>query len=78
MVEEAAATRLSRLMEREEAEAHVESFEARVHYLSSSLIVTIPVKVARELGLRLGDRVHVRVQKMREAPRSLTAAQKTV
>jgi len=78
VVEEAAATRLSRLMEREEAEAHVESFEARVRYLSSSLIVTIPVKVARELGLRLGDRVHVRVQKMREAPRSLTAAQKTV
>jgi len=37
-------------------------FEARVRYLASSLIVTIPARVVRALGLRLGDRVVVRVK----------------
>ncbi len=38
-------------------------FEAKVRYLASSLIVTIPAKVAREMGIRLGDRIIVRVRK---------------
>jgi len=44
------------------------NFEARVRYLSSSLIVTIPVKVARELGIKLGDRVVIQVQKKEPRP----------
>jgi len=40
-------------------------FEAKARYLASSLIVTIPVKVARELGIKLGDRVIVDIRRKR-------------
>jgi len=40
-------------------------FEGRVRYLASSLIVTIPVRVARELGLELGDKVIVNLRRRR-------------
>ena len=40
-----------------------ESFEAKVRYLASSLIITIPIKVARELELKLGDKVQIKIQK---------------
>ncbi len=46
-------------------------FEAKVRYLASSLIVTIPARVAREMGIRLGDRIIVRVMK-KEAKPALT------
>ena len=39
-------------------------FEAKVRYLASSLIVTIPVRVARELNLELGDKVQVKLAKL--------------
>lgn len=35
-------------------------FKAKVHYLASNRIVTIPSKVTRELGLNLGDVVIIR------------------
>lgn len=43
-------------------------FEARVRYLASSLIVTIPARIAREMGLKLGDRVLIRVRKKESTP----------
>ncbi|HDI52660.1 MAG TPA: AbrB/MazE/SpoVT family DNA-binding domain-containing protein [Candidatus Bathyarchaeota archaeon] len=45
-------------------------FEAKVRYLASSLIVTIPARVAREMGIRLGDRIIVRVMKKEAKPAS--------
>ena len=66
MVEEVSSPRLSKLIEGEHEGIYVGNFEARVRYLSSSLIVTIPVKVARELELKLGDRVIIKVRKKGE------------
>lgn len=66
MVEEVNSPRLSKLIEGQHEGIYVENFEAKVRYLSSSLIVTIPVKVARELELKLGDRVIIQVMKKRE------------
>ncbi len=66
MVEEVNSPRLSKLIEGQHEGIYVENFEAKVRYLSSSLIVTIPVKVARELELKLGDRVIIQVRKKRE------------
>ena len=43
-------------------------FEAKVRYLASSLIITIPARVAREMGIRLGDRILVRVRKKEVKP----------
>ena len=33
-------------------------FEAKVRYLGASFIVTIPVKLIRELGIKLGESSH--------------------
>jgi len=77
VVEEVVSPRLSRLIERGEAEANVGNFEGRVRYLSSSLIVTIPVKVARELGITLGDRVQVQIRKKMEAVPALATGQRS-
>ena len=63
MIEEASPLRLQERIEEEHGETHTRNFKAKVCYLSSSLIVTIPVKVARELGIRLGDRVIIQVRK---------------
>lgn len=63
MTEEVSSLRLSRRIEEEHRETYTRNFEGRVRYLSSSLIVTIPVKVARELGIKLGDRVIIQVRK---------------
>ena len=68
MVEEVVPLRLSSLIEREQGEAYIGNFEARVRYLASSLIVTIPVKVARELGIKLGDRIVIQIQKKEATP----------
>ncbi len=38
-------------------------FKAKVRYLASSQIITIPAKISRELGLRLGDIIHVEIKK---------------
>lgn len=54
--------------EEEYNERYSESFEANVRYLASSLIVTIPVKVTRELGIKLGDRVLINIQKSKASP----------
>jgi hypothetical protein len=43
----------------------VKDFEAKVRYLASSLIITIPVRVARDMELRLGDRVTIKILKKR-------------
>lgn len=59
--------------EEEQREAYSRSFEAKVRYLASSLIVTIPARVARELGLKLGDRVQIQVRKKRRLQSALTA-----
>jgi hypothetical protein len=66
MVEEVNSPRLSKLIEGQQEGIYFGNFEARVRYLSSSLIVTIPVKVARELELKLGDRVIIQVRKKRK------------
>ena len=50
-------------------------FEAKVRYLASSLIVTIPARVAREMGIRLGDRIIVRVMKKEAKPASTSRSQ---
>lgn len=50
------------------SERYSESFEANVRYLASSLIVTIPVKVTRELGIKLGDKVLIHIQKSKASP----------
>lgn len=68
MVEKIDSIRLLKQVAEEHGERHVGNFEARVRYLSSSLIVTIPVKVARELGIKLGDRVVIQVRKKEESP----------
>lgn len=39
------------------------TFEARLRYLASSIIVTIPVRVVREHGLNLGDKVMIGIRK---------------
>jgi hypothetical protein len=38
-------------------------FEARIRYVASSQIVTIPVKISRELELRIGDIVKITIEK---------------
>jgi len=67
MVEGVSFRRLSETIEEEDGEAYSKSFEARVRYMASSQIVTIPVKIVRELGLELGDRVIIRIMK-KETP----------
>jgi len=39
------------------------TFRARVRYLACSQIITIPKKVSRELGLRLGDTIYVEIKR---------------
>ena len=63
MVGERSFRRLSETIEEEDGETYSKSFEARVRYSASSQIVTIPVKIVRELRLELGDRVIIRVLK---------------
>lgn len=46
-----------------EKDSNNADFDARIRYLSSSLIVTIPAKVARGLKLELGETVTIKVQK---------------
>lgn len=38
-------------------------FEARVRYVASSQIITIPVRVSRELELKIGDIVKISLEK---------------
>jgi len=42
-------------------ESYGATFEAKLRYVASSMIVTIPVKVVRELRLSLGDMVIIRL-----------------
>jgi len=76
VVEEIGSIRLLKQVAEEPGERHVVNFEARVRYLASSLIVTIPVRVARELGLKLGDRVIIQVR-MKEASPTLALKRRT-
>ena len=46
-----------------EKELNNADFEARLRYLASSLIVTIPAKIAKELELKLGETVTIKLQK---------------
>jgi len=39
------------------------NFRARVRYLGASYIVTIPKRVAKELGLELGEEVDIEIRK---------------
>lgn len=68
MVEEIGSTRLLKQVAEELGERHVVNFEATARYLASSLIVTIPVRVARELGIKLGDRIVIQIQKKEATP----------
>jgi len=52
-----------RLIKTETEETSIGYFETRTRYLASSLILTIPVKLARELGIKLGDQVCIQIQK---------------
>ncbi len=52
-----------RYTKNEMEETPIGYFETRTRYLASSLIVTIPVKLARELGIKLGDEVSIQIQK---------------
>ena len=45
------------------------SFNARVRYLTTSLIITIPAKCARELDLKIGDTVKIKLEKENSNPR---------
>jgi len=38
-------------------------FKAKIRYLASSHIITIPARVCRDLGLRLGDMVIVEIKR---------------
>ena len=44
------------------------SFNARVRYLTTSLIITIPAKYARELDLKIGDTVKIKLEKENSNP----------
>ena len=66
MVDEVESPRLLKRVSEEERQ--VRYFEARARYLSTSLIVTIPTKIVRELDIKLGDRVSVQVQKKEAGP----------
>ena len=68
MIEGGDSLRLSKRIVETPEGTYARNFEAKVRYLSSSLIVTIPVKVARELGIKLGDRVVIQVQKKEPRP----------
>ena len=68
MVEEIGSIRLLKQIPEEPGERYSENFEATARYLASSLIVTIPVKVVRELGIKLGDRVIIQVRKKEASP----------
>ena len=61
------------LVEEENDVISSKNFEAMIRYQASSMIVTIPVKVARDLRLKLGDRVTIHVQKKRDASLALTS-----
>ena len=41
-------------------------FKAMVRYIAADEVVTIPRKVSRELGIRLGDMVKIRLRKTME------------
>ena len=43
------------------------TFEIGVRYMGSSLIVTVPMRVKRKLGLKPGDRVVINIRKKMEA-----------
>lgn len=68
VVDEVSSPRLLKQIAEKHLDRYSGNFEARVRYLSSSLIVTIPVKVARELGIKLGDRVMIQVRKKEATP----------
>jgi hypothetical protein len=57
------ATSLPRRVEEGPSTPGSREFKARIRYLASSLIVTIPARVAREMGLRLGDMVVIMLRK---------------
>ena len=54
---------LLKQLEDDQRETCSKSFEAKARYLASSLIVTIPVNVARELVIKLGDRLIIQIWK---------------
>lgn len=72
MVEEVSRQHQWKGIEDVQGETNSRNFETRVRYMASSLIVTIPVKVARELGIKLGDSVLIQVQKKEEVNPSAT------
>ena len=72
MVEEVSSKHPWKRIEDVQEETDSRNFEARVRYLASSLIVTIPVKVARELHIKLGDSVLIQVRKNEEVSPSAT------
>ena len=63
VTEEGCSPCLPKLIEEEQEETNDMYFEGKLRYVGASLVVTIPAKVARELGLKLGDRVTIQVQK---------------
>lgn len=68
MIEEISRSNPLKSIEEIHGGTNSEKFEAKVRYLASSLIVTIPVNVARELGIKLGDKVLIQVRKKEASP----------
>ena len=54
---------LPKLIEKEREETNHMYFKGKLRYVGASLVVTIPAKVVRELGVKLGDNVTIQVQK---------------
>ena len=76
MVEEVVPFRLPNLNVMEQGEIRVGNFEAKARYAATCLIVTIPTKVARDLGIKLGDTVIIQVRK-KETPPLITLNEPT-
>ena len=55
------------MVKEEYEEVYERNFEARVRYTGTSLIITVPMRVRREIGLKPGDRVIINVRKEKEA-----------
>ena len=63
MVEEISFRQLSETIEYEDGKKCSKNFETNIRYSGTATIVTIPVKIVRELGLELGDRVIIQIRK---------------
>jgi len=72
MVEEVSRPHPWKSIEEAQGDTDSGNFEAKVRYISSTLIVTIPANVARELGIKLGDRVLIQVRKKQKVDPAVT------